>query len=108
MGHRSQRLEISAEDLGHVNEDLNERISYAIEKHGPGKFINGFDILGILQLEFDEFKAEVQNRDVRRQRDELLDVATVALLAAASIGRVKLRKKTDGRPEPLPVSEEGR
>ena len=88
MGHRDDRPQISDLDVARVIEDVESRIKHAFKTHGKGILLNGFEVLVILQLECDEFKAEIQNHGSKaRQRDELLDIATVALLAAASIGK---------------------
>jgi len=88
MSERSNREEVSKVELDSAFWDLDKRVQHAFKKHGKGKFLNGFEIMGVLQLECDEYKAEIQNRGTSvRQRNELLDIACVALIAAASIGR---------------------
>ena len=88
MSERTDREPVNSEELDKAHVDLKLRIEHAFKKHGNGRYLNPFEILGVLQLEFDEFKAEIQNRGTPdRQRDELLDVACVAIVAAASIGR---------------------
>ena len=90
MSERDDREPVDADELANAHVDLKRRIHHSFRKHGSGKFVNAFEVLGVLQLEFDEFKAEIQKRgSFQRQYDELLDVACVAIIAAASIGKKK-------------------
>lgn len=80
------RKVISQNSIDSAMVDLRARIEHAFAKHGHGQISNSFEALGILQLELDEFKKSIQDREgVERHADELLDVATVAIVTVASI-----------------------
>ena len=81
---RSGRQQITNMQVSAAISRLRCRIGHAFEKHGRDSFQNSFETLGVLQLEFDEFKKSIQDREpYDRQVDELLDVATVAIIAVA-------------------------
>ena len=99
MSERSDRIKVSDEALNQSLVLLRDRINHAFKKHGRGIFLNSFEALGVLTLEYDEFKKSIQDREpLDRQIDELLDVAAVAIAAVASI-------KTDKTPAALEVDQ---
>jgi hypothetical protein len=81
---RTDRTPITDIALDCAIENLRHKIQHAFNKHGRGEFSNRFETLGVLQLEFDEFKKAIQDREGDdREVDELLDIATVAIVAVA-------------------------
>lgn len=64
---------------------LKQNLQKAMEKHGGGVFASPYEGMGALLSEFNEYEKEVHNRDYERQCEELLDVATVALVEYCSL-----------------------
>jgi hypothetical protein len=86
MSERENGREIKDKELDFALNDLKERIIYAFSKHGNGIFENSFESIGVITLEFEEFKKAVQEKEGKQSEfNEALDTAAFALVTAISI-----------------------
>lgn len=79
------RPQLTEDQENRALEQLTDRYSYALEKHGRDVFVSTHEISGTLREEYLEFDEATRTNDVEKIRTELLDIATVCLFAIASI-----------------------
>jgi hypothetical protein len=77
--------QISSDQLDGAVIALKNNIEKAIQKHGAGVFASPYEGMGALFSEFNEYEREVHDRNYQRQCEELLDIATVALVEYCSL-----------------------
>jgi hypothetical protein len=84
MFGKNKRTHVSEASLDAAMNAVRAHLKAVLKKHGKGTFTSRAEALGVIQLEFDEYKLKVQARDKPGQCHELLDIAVACVFAHAS------------------------
>ena len=79
------RTHITEEQITDALDTLRIHTDTILKSKGRGAFASSHEVLGVLTEEMRELEAEVQAGYLHRLRQELLDVAQVALFGVACI-----------------------
>jgi type VI protein secretion system component VasK len=93
----AQRRQLSKSNFYEVVGQLTAKIRQTAEKKGMGGCVSPHEILGIVEEEYEEFKAEVMNNDPDRAQEELLDIAVACIWGLASYNAKTVERKFNER-----------
>ena len=87
------RPQLSKNNFYEVVGQLTAQIRKTCEKKGMGACVSPHEILGIVEEEYEEFKAEVMNNDPEQTQAELLDLAVACMWGLASFNATAVEGK---------------
>lgn len=78
-----------------LNADIHDAITKtiagidrALKKHGKGAYASSREALGVIRGEYREYEKEVDKRNMKRQKEELIDLAAATIFAIACIDKM--------------------
>ena len=82
MLKRPQATEI---EISQTIEQVCDKLAFRLSEKGYGKFVNKFELLGVLQVEFYELTKAIHERNDQEVIEELIDIVVGALFGIVSL-----------------------